>query len=342
MENANFHDGPLYYRHSGKVSPGGLLLAVAGGSAAAVALGAAYAVADLYNPVAGYVTFLLTGGCGWALGTVIGILVKGGKLRNVQLVALLAIGLASLLYVISWDVWLYALLQRGGMDVSFFRLLLNPGVAWRLIVQIDQTGAWTINGATPSGMILALIWLAEAGLLLGIPVKMALRAVRESPFCEKCNRWCATREILSFRPGDRETVVRRLEARDFAVLEELGKAPKATHYWKVAFQGCPDCDTTQTLRITEIKITVDNKGKSVTKTTSVIERLRLAPEETVAIATIAAKLNAPPVESAPGENPTQTEAAEERAPEAGDVGRDEAAEGQSGQSGQGSQGGQIG
>lgn len=289
-----YNSGTLYYRHSGKISPGGMTIAMVGGSAVAMLLGTVYAYADLYNPLAGWITFLVTGGTGFLMGLLIKKLILSGQIRNVPLALLLSTFLAGMLFVTAWEVWLYALLQRAGNPVDPL-LLLDPRVVWGLLGLLYDQGAWTFQGTTVSGPALAIIWLAEAGCLLAIPIVMGWRTVKESPFCEHCQRWCGIREILNFNPGDKAKVIARLEQKDFSVLTELGKAsPNAMHFWHATFQGCPDCDTTQTLSISDHVMYYDNKRRLQTKRKPVIRQLLLTPEDTVAVATAAAMLMAPP------------------------------------------------
>lgn len=297
--NLAYSSGALYYRHSGKVSPPGLVKAVLLGTLVAVPLGAIYAYADLYNPIAGWITFLLTGGAGLLLGKVIATLIRTGKIRNLPVAMLLAAFLAGLMLVTSWEIWIYALLQRAGQAVGLLEFLTHPQATLDVVVFLYNNGAWTISGTTPTGVLLALIWLAEAGLLVGTPLTLARKAAREVPFCEKCDKWCKVREILNFVPGDKDALRAKLEGKDFAALTALGKAPpSAMHFWHATFQGCPDCDTTQTLCITDLALSYDNKGKLQTKRKPVITQLNLSPEDTVAVAMAAAALTAPPPEPA--------------------------------------------
>jgi len=283
-----YNSGTLYYRHSGKVSPGGLLIAVFGGSAAALVLGTVYAYVDLYNPIAGWITFLVTGGTGLAMGVLIKKLIKSGKIRNVPLALLLAIYLSGLMLVTAWEAWLFAFMERTGNHVDFL-MLLNPRVIVAILEFLFDHGAWSIGGTEVTRLPLVIVWLIEAGILMGIPIGMGWHAVREVPFCEKCGKWCVIRVIINFNPGDKKAITPRLEGKDFTALTELGQSSTyAMHFWHASFQGCPDCDTTQTLCVADFVLTRDSKGRLQTKRKPVITQLVLSPEDVVAVATAAA------------------------------------------------------
>lgn len=275
----------IYYRHSGRFSPQGLGLLIGVGIASAIILGLVYAFIDLWNPIAGYVTFLVTGGTGWVMGIILGKLIQKGRMRNVPLGMGIVVLLTFLMYVMSWEFWIYALLLRAGEQVSLLDVFLHPAGVWEFIREINAEGTFSIKGSVPKGIFLTLLWVAEAGALVGIPIAMAWSALHEQPFCEACNKWGSTRELITLNAGEKSTIRAALEARDFASLTALGKASGTSQrYWRTFFQGCADCDTTQTLCIEEVSITIDKKGEASTKTTSVLRRLTLTPEDTVAVA----------------------------------------------------------
>jgi len=302
MDNAPFAATNLYYRHSGRFSPAGVVKALVLGSLVAIPLGAAYAYIDLYNPVAGWITFIVTGGTGFFMGWIIAGFLKSGKVRNGPLTILITTLVAGLMLLSSWEVWLYAVLRQAGVNqVGLLDIVLRPSLAWEILAAVNARGAWALKDMTPTGLFLDILWLAEAGALLGIPLAFAWRTIHEFPFCEKCNKWCASRDLMNLKPGDAAALRAKLEARDFSALTALGKAQAASmHFWHAYFQGCADCDTTQTLCIDDHALTTDKNGKLHTTKKAIISRLVLSPEDTVAVATAIAMLTpAPAPEPAP-------------------------------------------
>ena len=296
MDNTPFASTNLYYRHSGRFSPGGVVKALVLGTLIAIPVGAIYAYIDLYNPIAGWVTFFVTGGTGFFMGWVIASFLKSGKVRNGALAMVITGFVAGVMLLSSWEVWLYAVLRQAGVnEIGLLDIVFSPRLAWEILVAVNAKGAWALKDMTPTGIFLDLLWLAEAGALLGIPLAFAWHTIQEAPFCEKCNKWCASRDLFNLNVGDKDTLRTKLEARDFAILTALGQSPPTgMHFWHAYFQGCADCDTTQTLCIDDYTVTTDKHGKMQTKKTPVISRLVLSPEDTVAVATAIAALTSPP------------------------------------------------
>jgi hypothetical protein len=228
------------------------------------------------------------------MGWVISAQIKSGKVRNLPLALLITLVAAGLMYVSSWEAWLYGLLGRGGQQVPLMTFLTNPSATWDLLVAVNEKGAWSFKGSTPTGIVLDLLWLLEAGGLVGIPLGMTWQALHALPFCEACNKWGTARDLVDVNAGDGAAVKRKLESRDFGALTAQGKAPVGSmHFWHVSFQGCADCDTTQTLCVDDIVMSVDKNGKMQMKKTKLVSRLMLAPEDTVAVATAVAALSVP-------------------------------------------------
>ena len=294
-----------YYRHSGRFSTRGVLATLGMGIAAAIVLGAVYALIDLYNPIAGWVTFLVTGGTGFAMAWVMIRGLRAGKIRNVGLVMLLTLVVAGVMYLMSWEVWEYMFIWKAAaavqapMPFSFWGLLSHPSIAWDILMTVNAKGAWSIGSGPPlTGIMLALVWLAEAAILFGVPFYLVHQAAVEMPFCEQCGHWCKAREVMVLNGPVDAQLRQKLEAKEFTALGTLGKAePGATRFLRVYFQGCGDCDTTQTLSVERIELTRDKKGKVNRKVVPIVRRLNLTPEETIAVATVAADLERPPAES---------------------------------------------
>jgi hypothetical protein len=294
-----------YYRHSGLFSPLGALAALAVGCVSAIILGAIYAYADFYNPIAGWLTFLITGGSAFAQGAIVGQTLRAGQMRNAALGTLIALVTAVLMLMAAWIFWMHILLNRGGAHVSIAGLLASPRDTWNAIVAVNALGAWKIKGMAPTGVVLWVIWAIEAGILLYVPIALARSLITGVPFCETCRKWGSTRELMHINAGDAAGLRRDLEAKNFTSLTARGKAEHgSTWYYRLYLQGCPACDNTQTLCVDEVSIT-RKKDETKTKTTTIVNRLMLTPDETVDVATTTAMLNAEPsaTENVPSPDP---------------------------------------
>src|SRR5438552_2451792 len=148
------------YRHSGRV-PGKALV---GGLAVAVGLGLA---------VGGGVAKVL---CKWE-----------ARSRAVAM-GLGLLGAAVAQYG-AWVGYVFALNQywKQGLPLS---AIARPDILWAIIQDLYETGVWSISGNdTPKGVILALVWLTEAGVVLVTAGKFARRVMNKRVYCEHCQKW---------------------------------------------------------------------------------------------------------------------------------------------------------
>jgi hypothetical protein len=267
-----------YYRHSGRFSPAGLAAAGSVGLVAGVVLGVVYAYAILYIPLAGTVTFILTGGFAFVLGLVVGMVLHATKVRSTTVAALTALPVALVALLASWIAWLYALLQRAdAVDVSLLDFVTNPAALWQVLLEVNRVGAWSLKGATPTGGLLWALWACEA-LIIVVGTVVVARGHVDEPFCEDCERWCEEEKGIAVTgPAEAGMLRERLEASDFAALKAL---PPATQTATTRFDlhQCPQCHATSTLTAKAITVTEKN-GKSSTSEHDVVRFLNLSRSE---------------------------------------------------------------
>jgi hypothetical protein len=302
---------PLYYRLSGKFSFAGLALTLLVGCAAAVPLSFAYAYATIYTPIAGWVTFLLTGGFALGLGVIVGAMLKKTKTRNRGIGLIAALLVITFAYLLTWDIYVYAIVRRSDpdIDLTLWDVIKSPADTWDVIKVINEQGVWTLKKHRPTGIELTILWIIEAAMIYGISLYFSLSALSKVPFCETCHKWGIIKPLINTSAGNDAQVKSELERHNFSVIETLGPPNSIAEFYSISLQGCPDCDTTQTLCVDHTTITTNNKGESSTKNRNVVHRLNLTPEELVQVATHTAAIQiartTPPPETteAPPENP---------------------------------------
>jgi hypothetical protein len=284
--------GPDYYKHSGKFAPGGLLAGLVGGILAGAILAAAYAYLELYIPLAGVITFILTAGFGGLLGLVLGALMKWGKVRSAPATMLVSLIVAAVSFYISWGVWLYAALRRADVEqADVLAILLNPGAMWELAGEINKVGAWTIRSWTPTGGILWGFWGLEALIIFAMTLLLAKVVIEGDPFCEHCGKWCEeAKGVLRVPMADPDEMKQRMEMKDFSYLEKLaaGKMdPSASMSLDV--HTCPNCRNTNTLTVKSTTVTADNKGKESKEEKEILDKLVLTPSDAETIRSLGQK-----------------------------------------------------
>lgn len=167
------------FKHSGRFSAPGLLLAIFKGAVVGGVLGAIYAVVGYYSPFF-VINMIVMVAVGVAIGYFCEQFVRAGDIRN-TLVAALAGALTAIAALgIHWLVWLKL------MTGTWF---FDPNMAILAAKAIAIIGPWSVFDWTPRGGVLYAIWGLEAALILGLATFMARNAVRDTPFCETTGKW---------------------------------------------------------------------------------------------------------------------------------------------------------
>jgi len=269
-----------YYEHSGAfdlLSP--VYMALLGGAGALV-LGGIYGIATMYMPVV-ELNIAATVCLGIAIGWLVGKGGELGKVRSRAILTVFAILLALLADYAGWITWLLAYYEFKGFVV-------NPADVAAALREVAENGAWSIgliNGFTPTGVVLYIIWATEAALIAALSAVFAWRVVRHIPFCETCRRWVKDKTALPAR----ESVVgggairAALEAGDLGPLQALkpllfnGKAWTETELLR-----CPQCAELHLLTVKSVRISKDSKGKESKNEEDIVRNLivsRAAYEE---------------------------------------------------------------
>lgn len=270
-----------YYRPSGRAPMVGIGFGALGGSLGGIALAVAYAYLILYLPIAGYITFLIALAFGALTGLATGYSLRHGSVRSPMVGFGVGAGVAIVAFYASWVVWIYGLLHRADIDASFTTLLLHPGTLWNSIVAVNGVGAWTIKGATPTGIVLWILWGCEAVLILGPAVFLAAFPLSD-PFCERCERWCEEEKgVRRTALAAKEDFVTRLEARDWAWVAALASGEEGAHL-SFDLHVCPTCEEMHALTVQQVTTAMES-GKPVKSTTALLEHLLLNRQEAAAL-----------------------------------------------------------
>ncbi len=246
------------YQHSGAVPLTGLILAGATGLAVAAVLGVLYSYLVCWIPFV-YVNIIVTCAFGVAIGWTVGRAAKAGKIRNTLVVGLLGLGFGLVGLYVAWGA---DLLARGGLKYGL--LAFDPLVLLRYIRVFYENGFWGMGeGENLKGVFLALIWLAEAGIIVWLATILAIGSIASLSFCERCNRWTTAEEgvqKLLVEPGQ-ESIVEAAATGDIVPLKDLYRAPDdAAAYLQLDVAHCDTCSESNFLTIQMVTHTEDKKG----------------------------------------------------------------------------------
>lgn len=295
-----------YYQSSGKAPALGVLIALVIGCAAGFVLAIGYGYLLVYIPIAGYVTFLFAAGFGGVTGFATSMGLKFGKVRNRTTWGVVVVVVSLFTFYAGWAWWMYALLRRGGADVSLADVF-SPGQLWSLVLLVNEKGAWSMKGWTPTGIVLWILWLIEAAIIFGSLFMFSGILTPPDPFCERCTAWCQEHEGVAFTsaPTDPAALAaeapelkRQLEQKDFSRLEALGPPVSGEPFFRLDQYHCETCDTIHLLSLNHIHVEYDEKGGSKEDVTPMLEHLMISRQEAEEVRKIGDRLAAARLEAA--------------------------------------------
>jgi hypothetical protein len=258
------------YRHSGKFPVQGPILAVAAGALVSLPLGFAYAYLNQWIPSI-YLNILITIGYGFGFGFLTGWVLKFTKVRNNSVAALTAfvVGLCALYGC--WNGHLHAMTENAP-------LLAPPSHIWGMMKILYEFGSWGMrSGENVTGIPLVIVWVVEAGMIIGFTVFTGWSWIAATPFCETCQRWLDQKRTLDTLAPFTDPVQRAaLKSGELGPL--LDAKPRAADSWsfaRVTLQYSPACDTFCTMRLENVTAAKNAKGETKEKKESLTDVLAL-------------------------------------------------------------------
>ncbi len=252
------------YKHSGALGPA-IFIVPLGGIAGMIILSFIYAYISVYSPIAGYISIFFVGGFGFSLGLMLSLLGHWGKCRNTGFLYLAGFIIGLLALYVSWVIFIYALLNKGGdgtQQYDLFGMMLSPGGIWAFMKSLNATGWYSIKSWTPSGTALWVFWGIEAAIILGLSTLLSTSSIDSEMFCESCEKWCDTSEsFLSDFPKEEvsaeeleNSIVETLSACDL-VSDSIYPRINVTLY------ECKSCSNFAGCKLEAVTVEIDKDGK---------------------------------------------------------------------------------
>jgi hypothetical protein len=267
------------YRHSGVISPLGIVTASATGIVVAIVLGVAYSFAIVNIPFV-KINFILTFFFGAIMGLAVGWGAKLGKIRNTFVAAAYGfiVGLVGL--YIAWGTDCLARFIIPEKVPVAYLTAYSPNVLWAYIKVFYESGAWALKGGeNVSGLFLATIWGLEALIIVGFSTFLAGAAIADQPFCENCKRWAVgklvNRNLSLDGAGE---ALKQLLSGDLASLMKFNLARNESDYLQLELKQCPTCTTCNCLTISKATESVDKKGETSIAKTPLVRNMLIAAE----------------------------------------------------------------
>lgn len=280
----------LYYKPSGKAPFFGILSLLLGGILAGIALSIVYIALQWFIPFI-YLNLFIAIGFGLGILFALNYLIKLGKIRNPIIAVALSLVVAFVAYYSQWALYMSLLLQstEGGsffVKTSFnlntyLYEFMHPVELFNNIKLLVDIGTFSIKSTTVTGWFLIIIWLIEAGIIMGI-APLAVHATAKEPFSESQDNWMDENELpkkLKFIESDEiHSIKTALENSNYSPLLALKDNENEKRFSTLKVHSI-DGDDNQYLTIINIEITVNDKGEESKKETDVVKYLRLASSD---------------------------------------------------------------
>lgn len=264
-----------YYRSSGSVPFSGVFSALGPTVVVAAILGLVYAAIDWFNPFI-YFTFIATAGFGLGVGYTLQSFLRMGKVRNRTAGIVLSLVAGVFALYASWVSFIWVLFYSSeGIHV----LAYQPDLLMGAIQFFGENGIWEMNGSTPTGWGLYIVWILEALIIVGLTVSTALAKV--TPFCEACHEWSRPALCPAYfaLPESPDELVRDLEGENYEPLHRLTQLPyDLDDRLHVTVHECPHCDATW-MSVDRVIITTDKDGKENTQDIPIVANLVIPSAE---------------------------------------------------------------
>ncbi|MSU46576.1 MAG: hypothetical protein EXS42_05505 [Lacunisphaera sp.] len=170
------------YRHSGKFKFSAVALCLGSAAALGFPLGLAYAFFIGWVPFI-YFNMLATVAYGLAFGWLAIKTLKSGQVSHDGLAAGCGLAAGLLALYFEWSGHVHMLYK----DAPWF---LWPDQILGAMSSLYEHGSWGMHkGENFTGIPLALVWVAEAGLIVGLAAWLPYAFVKDTPFCEKTRCW---------------------------------------------------------------------------------------------------------------------------------------------------------
>lgn len=260
-----------FYSHSGKFGVIGPVAAIVVGAIAALPLGIAYSYLIKWIPLI-YLNFLITLGYGFLFGFLTRWLLKFGKVRN-DTIALLTSGAVGLLaWYGSWNGCARALV---GADAPW---LLTPPQMTTFVQILLANGSWGIGTSSSgpvTGIPLAIIWILEGAVIVGLTVLVGYKFVTQTPFCELHNCWLdQEKKIDKLDAFSQPDQIAAFKNGDLSPLEQAKpRVPASGQFGRLILRHSDQCHDYCGVSISNITITVDRKGNPKESEQKIISNL---------------------------------------------------------------------
>ena len=260
------------YRHSGKFGVQGPVLALVAAIVLGVPLGLAYAYIIRWCPLV-YINFLATAGYGFLFGLIGGFTLRFGKVRNTLIAALTGILVGVIAWYFNWSAHVHAIFTSAPW-------INTPDTILNVMRLLYEKGSWGMrSGDAVTGIPLAIVWVVEAGIIIGLATFTTVGFVDDVPFCEKNQCWLdQEKKISTLRNFTDPAHIAALKSGDLAPLVQAQpKDADSNAFARLILKHSPRTQEFCTVRIENVTTTRDKDGNSKEKVEKLTKNLKVPP-----------------------------------------------------------------
>lgn len=284
------------YKHSGRVPPAGLVVALLILIPSAIMLGVIYSGGVVFVPFI-KLRGLLTCVYGGALGGLVGIVCRTTKFRSNLFVGFMTILAIVVSYYASWAVHAAFVIWRfdGWSDdvvASGIAGWLPQNIyAWSSYIHDEGLWAMGKNGGAMSGIGVCILWLVEFLVIAGV-AWVARSTYGTAPFCEDCNQWTEeTKELAHLPVSPADPAWERFTHGDLDAIKRLQVVQNVPQYVELQLAACPKCQNSDYVSAVGVSLTAGKDGEIQKNETDIVRHLRISRSQRDEITEFAAMLN---------------------------------------------------
>ena len=254
------------YEHSGKLGISVPLIILAGISGAAV-LAAIYSASVVYIPIGGSINFVFTFLFALGLGYMNSWLGYLGKCRNPFILSIMGLGTGLIGLYWSWCFFIVFLFEKNAIPgVTATAIATSPSMLFDIIRNINATGWFSIKGATPSGVLLWVLWLIEALVVLFFAFDASSKKIVDRVFCENCNEWAHEAKGIDLDLPENNEEFQALLNGDVEVIKKSNQV-EGDFFPRMQLLpiSCNSCSNTQGVRMMLASLEQNEEGKFTEK-----------------------------------------------------------------------------
>jgi hypothetical protein len=142
-------------------------------------------------------------------------------------------------------------------------------------------GSWSMHdGAPVTGVILAIVWVSEACIVVGMCTFVGYSMVSRVPYCETSRCWLdQVKTINTLAPFTDSAQLTAFKSGDLGPLTQAKpKNPDSIEWTRITLRHSPNCPVFHTICLQNVSVSFDKNGKRKVKARDLTKDLILPAE----------------------------------------------------------------